>query len=364
MYAKITAFVSKIQRPFSLARSSMSNKTHVCKKTPYRILCSIGLALICGHSSAQSQAQIQQQIFKNHFRNWYQVEIIIFERSQRSSPDAESWPKNVSLAYPAKLQYLSNKEDADNKRDANNGSDTPAQNDVNQQFRRQLEQPFVSLDQQLRSMNSEARRLRRNASMRVLFHETWRQPIIDKKNAAAIVMHAGDTFGENSELEGSITLHVSRYLHIETNLWMTKFEANFGQESEHWPILPRQPTLSDLQAIELSELAHADSQDGSAVNGREANDDAGNINGDNNWDISFNNATLASNDQLSSDSLSDYTNITQKPYVVKHLVTMKQKRRMRSGELHYLDHPRLGLLIRIDKYKPNMPQNLTNSQGL
>lgn len=31
-------------------------------------------------------------------------------------------------------------------------------------------------------------------------------------------------------------------------------------------------------------------------------------------------------------------------------------RRMRSGELHYLDNPRIGILIRIDKYEPPQPE--------
>jgi hypothetical protein len=29
---------------------------------------------------------------------------------------------------------------------------------------------------------------------------------------------------------------------------------------------------------------------------------------------------------------------------------MQQRRRMRSGELHYLDHPLLGLLIKVSRY--------------
>ena len=43
----------------------------------------------------------------------------------------------------------------------------------------------------------------------------------------------------------------------------------------------------------------------------------------------------------------------QRPYA-----ELKQSRRMRSGELHYFDHPLFGLLVRIDKV--THPENLTN----
>ena len=30
---------------------------------------------------------------------------------------------------------------------------------------------------------------------------------------------------------------------------------------------------------------------------------------------------------------------------------MQAHRRMRSGELHYIDHPLMGVLLRIDRYR-------------
>ena len=34
-----------------------------------------------------------------------------------------------------------------------------------------------------------------------------------------------------------------------------------------------------------------------------------------------------------------------------HVYSMQQSRRMRSGELHYLDHPVFGLAIKVTPYK-------------
>ena len=38
-------------------------------------------------------------------------------------------------------------------------------------------------------------------------------------------------------------------------------------------------------------------------------------------------------------------------FLVRQIVTLKQSRRMRSGEVHYLDHPRLGVLIQVQSHK-------------
>jgi hypothetical protein len=38
-------------------------------------------------------------------------------------------------------------------------------------------------------------------------------------------------------------------------------------------------------------------------------------------------------------------------YSYRHAVLLQQRRRLRSGELHYIDHPLLGLLIKISRYQ-------------
>jgi hypothetical protein len=38
-------------------------------------------------------------------------------------------------------------------------------------------------------------------------------------------------------------------------------------------------------------------------------------------------------------------------YAWRHAVLLQQSRRMRGGELHYIDHPMFGLLIKVTRYK-------------
>jgi len=184
-------------------------------------------------------------------------------------------------------------------------------------------------------LNKEAKLLGRDRYTRILFHEVWRQPIVNQKNAPSIVISGGDLFDKNHELEGSISLYVSRYLHIHTNLWLTDFEANFGQDLGHWPILPIPPTYVNVDAVEnlLSSQQPAPA---------------------NEWNVKFGQQNIDLNSDSANSNLLIGFNASeeQRPYVARNIVTMKQKRRMRSGELHYIDHPKLGILVIVNKYVP------------
>ena len=43
-----------------------------------------------------------------------------------------------------------------------------------------------------------------------------------------------------------------------------------------------------------------------------------------------------------------------KIYRAKRIVQLQQHRKLRSGEIHYLDHPWLGIIVQISKYQPKL----------
>src|SRR5690606_24683663 len=106
------------------------------------------------------------------------------------------------------------------------------------------------------------------------------------------------------------------YLHIDTNLWMSQFNTNFGQERQPWPTLPRRPN----QAIESDMLFRI-------------NDGASSL-----WH-QFNQSR-------------EYEAILAQPYIVENILTLKQSQRLRSGEVHYIDHPKMGVLVKLIPYEP------------
>lgn len=350
---------------------------------------------------AQTSQQTEEAIFDKYFSNWYQVEFIVFERIEQTSEDSEMWPKNIALTYPPRLEYLITEEEPEvtgteepentettdrsvdsnrfqaSKNEAKDNRDlletlqsTDPQDPLNMKYLSAIEeaekvrmtpkeQPYIILDETLHDLNDDARRLGRDRSMRVLFHHSWRQPMIKEDDAPSIVMTGGDIFGEHFELEGSIKLYVGRYLHLHTNLWLTQFEANVGQESDHWPPIPErpQPLVIELDLDSVFEGTYTDKQESIFEESLKFNTQINPTSTNFGFSYYPDDTPLPENElsyaNMSAPSLlNDYSRFAQQPFITKHIVTMKQKRRMRSKELHYLDHPKLGIVINIKKYEP------------
>ena len=144
---------------------------------------------------------------------------------------------------------------------------------------------FNVLEPGERKLNSQAAAIVKNGSYTLLFHQAWKQMIYGRKTNIAI--SGGKTFNGHQELEGSIALSVGQYLKIQSNLWLTQFVPAGTNLTETWPELPMLPNTSAAEA----------------------------------------------------DKAQDY--------LIKRIVKMSQERSMRSNEVHYIDHPLLGVIIKI-----------------
>ena len=231
----------------------------------------------------------------------YQVEMIIFKRGENYTyADDERWRRDTTLRYPQNYRQLITTETT--------GRPAPAS---------VLSDPsyFYTLPQSEYTLDNLTYALRKDRSYQVLFHQAWQQKITEKETPAVIIQ-GGDKMGQYHELAGSIQLRVSRYLHIETDLWLTRFSSannpdnvlNNGVLSESiadnsWPTLPLPPTASGQS-------------------------------------VTATNTTSSTQYNLPA---------------VEYIATFREKRRMRSEELHYIDHPALGLLMMITpvEEKPN-----------
>ncbi len=225
---------------------------------------------------------------------WYKVEVVLFKYLY---PDEnEIWRKDIHLSYPINWVTLTD----------------PGQTDPATKPPR----TFTSLPQEQLQLTKEAGHLARSRGMRVLLHTGWSQPVGSREEAPAVVIAAGEKFAEHSELEGSISVGVSRYLHVSTNLWLTRFVNNIGQNQgdDAWPQLPLRP---DAAAEKFATLYARDS--------------------DSLWE-----------DDGSANQLLTLTEADDQPYVPGQIALMQQSRRMRSKELHYIDHPLMGILILIE----------------
>lgn len=281
-------------------------------------MCFIGLCwgqLVLGQ---QSQPVANNIIEANQ---WYQVEVLIFANDDPAAASEEHWRNNLGLKYPQPIIHLS---------EANDDLQSTAAPDSNQPDGLSTsfglstgtamtaeQQPFTVLPKDQLQLTDIAKRLLRQRYLRILFHKAWRQPIADRDQSNSILVRGGDPYDDHYELEGSIKLSVERYLHIETDLWLSTFVSAAGLEDTLWPVLPRLPVTSTAQPAVRASIAQSDF------------------------------SLLAS---INADS--PFLNLHRRQYEVDRTVALRQSRRMRSNELHYIDHPLMGLLVKVSPYEP------------
>lgn len=194
----------------------------------------------------------------SHAGSVYQIEIVIFGRS--TAVDEHS-ATGAGLHYPQRVTTL--------QASAPDASSVGA---------------FQLLPAGARNLNNEAEALSRRGHP-ILFHGAWRQSVVSAGSATAAAIASGRSAGAHHELEGYVMLSAENYLHLDVDLWLSKFapatEAN-SNEALTLPLLPG--TLTDT-AIDNT--------------------------------------------------------------VISKLYVLQQQRRVRSGELHYFDHPRFSALVLV-----------------
>ncbi|WP_339337837.1 CsiV family protein [uncultured Oceanicoccus sp.] len=321
-------------------------------------------------------------------QQWYQIEVLIFAYQDTADNTAELWPKELGLKYPDRIVEL--KKASQNEVLLNNWPDNaeiiesepsastaeilpeeiaepiflaepslaaPSLPEASlpeaSLLERSLlepslsepplpelslpepllvtlkEQPFTLLPQEEQSFSTIKQQLFRQKDLRQLFHGAWRQPIGKRNDSESLLIRGGDQFDNHFELEGSISFGLERYLHITTNLWLSTFVSNAGRMENPWPVLPKAPIVSSANDPET------------AINGPAQ--DVFNQTSSN----TGSNMIMASNHVMKNPFL----DLTHSQYAVDQTSTMRQSRRMRSNELHYIDHPLMGLLVRITPYE-------------
>lgn len=141
-------------------------------------------------------------------QDWYQIEVIIFEHKNATddSEDSERWPRDLELAWPSPLIELE-----------------PA---VSRTEPIDILPPFEELVFDQRKMNNDSYALRVRAPYDLLWHKAWKAPLLPEEQAPWIQVKASDQIGDHHRLEGAIRIHLSRYLHLSTNLWLTEVSGN------------------------------------------------------------------------------------------------------------------------------------------
>jgi len=157
-------------------------------------------------------------------------------------------------------------------------------------------QAFRAIGAKHRTLNAFARSINRSSLYRMILHQAWRQPI--DKEATPVLIQAGKHYDDSYEVDGSIGISRSRFLHLTTDLWYTNFTSRYQQAS-----LPITLDLPPEVASKYPEVTTWESERGN--------------------------------------------------YLPIHSHKLDQSRRMRSATVHFIDHPYFGILVRIDQFDWN-----------
>lgn len=149
------------------------------------------------------------------------------------------------------------------------------------------------------SLEAIRRSLTRSSRFDVIDHQSWIQPI--NAEATTVLIQAGQRYDDRYEIEGTLSVSRSRYLHVQTDLWYTIFEPRGGTRNPY--VQGFESSLSDELLAEYQALVDVERQRGQ--------------------------------------------------YYAARSHVMMQSRRMRSDELHYIDHPLFGLVVRINRFSPD-----------
>jgi hypothetical protein len=310
-------------------------KTTALKQTALKQISLIALGLFCASTSTISMAQSEEP-------QRYQVNLLVFERIGGGDFE-ENWRSDLRLKYPKQMVRLRNATEED-------------------EAEPRLFHLHQNIDPEIKSI---AQQMGRSANYRPLFLGAWNQVFVDKAEAPSLLIQGGGKFGRQFQLGGSIEVSLSRYLHLNTELWLISFVDGANRSlNEPWPTLPLPfEVAAGDESIPAGASIPLESQmlgnggmegiDPFANDPNFANDPfkqggSGEFGVD---PFSQEKQSSLQNTYSPLQQVTDRTNAVQDGFAVERTVTMRQHRRMRSSELHYVDHPMFGLVIKVDRVK-------------
>ncbi|MFV0276095.1 MAG: CsiV family protein [Parahaliea sp.] len=357
--------------------------------------------------------------------DWYRVELLIFSQGQGSAAAAEQWDPQPLLAYPQQARFLVYPERVEQRAAGYPGGESsldergvqtiilpqpepgtgaegeapPPDSAPDIPLRTQqaavpeaaadglaetaseptdngqapppppLPRPFATRPATEREFNGKTAYMERRGGYRILFHESWLQPLASKSAALPLVLDDSGASQNYPPLQGTVTLSLSRYLQIDTRLWLNT-DGSYLKGDWPMPAPPLGPTSLVLVApepvpgLEAGEMSGAgDTLAGEMIAG-EATPPPGTV---------INAAAMpgaggfaTAGETAARAAYTDFESLygagrsvlqevdvalqrvdTGPLYPYRHAVLLRQSRRMRDGEAHYIDHPLLGVVVKV-----------------
>lgn len=290
---------------------------------------------------------------------WYRVELLVFSHKGSGAATSEAWDPLPALRYPEGFRFLRDLDREASDREAwpdaqstidergvhtivvpetsNNDSDRLADQDIppadnsapavtgiaDEELPPARPTPWVMLPASELEFRGKAAYMERSGRYETLLHESWVQPMSSDVDSLPIVIDRSGDVESWPRLQGSVRFYLSRYLHLETNLWLNT-AGTYIPGSWSMPAPPLGP--KSLQVIEpkLELEPEPEPLPQSRYDG-----------------------LMSSEPEKTTDDMEAQLALDQPRYPWRHAIILSDKRRMRSEEVHYLDHPMLGVVVKI-----------------
>ncbi|MEE4278215.1 MAG: CsiV family protein [Halieaceae bacterium] len=239
--------------------------------------------------------------------------------------------------------------------------------------------PYMLVDDGDLELRAEARSLRRRGE-RVVLHAGWWMRLEEDAREDSIFIGRGIDLDQKDwpELQGSVHVYRSRYLHIDVDLWLNTLASYLpeGWQIDAPPLPPPSLTGASLAGESLDPWAPRGmtpfdaGEPGAAAEAIDALFDgpdallAGGASAAAGGQIAQadtdQRAPAATIDKQAENESGAEINAAEEKldapaYPWRHAIVHRQSRRMRSGEIHYLDHPVIGVVVKVLPASADLP---------
>jgi len=277
---------------------------------------------------------------------WYQIEVIIFANQNYLGMSSETWPENSQLKYDELIELV-HPEDAkqnDPARQSKLPNFNPGANSA-------MPVPYQLLDQSELQLVPIAKKLSTSPDYQVIMHIAWRQPTVDPDKAIPVYVYEGIDLPASAQLN-AINQSAKKSSKQAGGRFSNVAVGNFTYDgSQYGQLLPvteedisMGPVLNPFSGtlkLGVSRYLH--------------------VAADLNYRVPILKEEVVAVDPMAATmdtrfgmqqiSTGEQPQTTTRKRQVLQTFHMYETRRMRSKEIHYLDHPMFGVITRVIPYE-------------
>lgn len=227
---------------------------------------------------------------------WFEVEVLLFQRNTSLEKAGEKLSDDL-LAVDTSNSTSMLKVNA-------TGETNPVVISA-QQFDQNANN-FILLDSSHLQFTEQRKKLAAHAGFKPILHMAWQMPVKNNINAKPIHLFGGENLGLGAQLgdkwavDGNFKIYLDHYLFIDSQ-FIVRQKIEQEQSKQQPADIQNSNSLESENGVEIIDL------------------------------------------NIDSDTF-----VNNKKMVIKG-VLFDQKRRLRSEEIHYLDHPLMGVIVQIRK---------------